>query len=150
MPMMGSTAEFNAAVGGAVTRAIKDVIERCYQELQVEIQNDIYAAYSPEDYERSYGLLTSWQRIVGMLSGELKFEPSMLPIGGWTHTSLYDGGDTRAVILDILEAGYRAYNAKTGKPIPARPMWDKFIAKVDANFDSWMRAALRKQGLIVV
>lgn len=150
MPEMSSSAEFQAVIGNAVTKAIEDVIERCYVELQKEVQRDIYSAYSPTDYQRSYGLLNSWQKTSGMLFGELKFEPSMLPIGGWTHTSLYDGGDTRAVILDILEGGYRAYNAKTGKPIPARPMWDKFIAKVDAKFEKWMRAALRRQGLQVV
>jgi hypothetical protein len=78
----------------------------------------------------------------------------MLPVApeSWIHGSQYDPRfpDVRGAILDIIQEGYGAYNNKTGHPIGARPFWDEFVAKVNANFDGWMRAALIAQGLPVV
>lgn len=154
MPQMSSSAEFQSVMGVAVTKAMYQVIERCYKELQKEIQKDIYSAYSPSDYDRTEDLLNAWKKELGHLNVSLEYEPSYVIAfpPSWQHASAYDArfGNTSAMIFDILEGGYRAYNAKTGKPIPARPMWNKFLAKVDANFAKWMRAALRKQGLQVV
>lgn len=150
--MIDSTAEFHAVIGAAVTAAFMEVMEKIYQQLQKDVQRDIYGKYSPSDYQRTMGLLTSWQKRVGALDAELWFDPSKLPLSpsNWQHGSRYDGGDVRAQILDILEAGYRAYNAHTGKPIPSRPMWQNFIRDVDKNLDRWVRAALRHQGLAVI
>lgn len=150
--MIDSTAEFHAVIGAAVTAALYEFMEKAYQQLQLDIQRDIYGKYSPSDYQRTEGLLNSWQKRVGMLDAELWFDPSRLALSpaSWQHSSQYDGGDTRAQILDILEAGYRAYNMNTGKSIPSRPVWQNFIRDVENNFDKWMRAALRHQGLMVV
>ena len=150
--MIDSTAEFHAVIGAAVTAALYEFMEKAYQQLQLVIQRDIYGKYSPSDYQRTEGLLNSWQKRVGMLDAELWFDPSRLALSpaSWQHSSQYDGGDTRAQILDILEAGYRAYNMNTGKSIPSRPMWQNFIRDVENNFDKWMRAALRHQGLTVI
>lgn len=150
--MIDSTAEFHAVIGAAVSAALSEVIEKAYEKLQTEIQTDIYGAYSPSDYNRTMGLLTAWRKQVGGLDAELWFDPPQLPLNpaNWQHGSKYDGGDMRSVILDILAGGYRAYNANTGKPIPARPMWDKFLAHVDGELDGWIRSALRHQGLVVI
>lgn len=150
--MIDSTAEFHAVIGAAVTAALYEFMEKAYQQLQLDIQRDIYAKYSPSDYQRTEGLLKSWQKRVGMLDAELWFDPSILKVNPekWQHSSQYVGGNTSAQILDILEAGYRAYNMNTGKPIPSRPMWQNFIRDVENNFDKWMRAALRHQGLMVI
>ena len=74
----------------------------------------------------------------------------MLPVdpSAFQHDSPY-GWDVRAEIFDILEGGYRAYNAKTGKPIAPRPWWDDFLAKIDSKIDRWIRIALRRQGLVL-
>ena len=150
--MIDSTAEFHAVIGAAVTAALYEFMEKAYQQLQLDIQRDIYGKYSPSDYQRTEGLLNSWQKRVGMLDAELWFDPSRLALSpaSWQHSSQYDGGDTRAQILDILEAGYRAYNMNTGKSIPSRPVWQNFIRDVENNFDKCMRAALRHQGLMVI
>ena len=150
--MIDSTAEFHAVIGAAVSAALSEVIDKAYEELQKVIQSDIYGAYSPTDYSRTMGLLTSWQRQAGGLDAELWFDPSRLPLNpsAWQHGSKYDGGDTRAAILDIIEGGYRAMNANTGKPIPSRPAWQRFMQVVNAELDGWVRAALAHQGLPVV
>jgi hypothetical protein len=148
---ISSDAEFYLVIGKAVGNAIDEVIEKIYQELQNAIEQDIYSAYSPQDYGRIGELVNAWRHEASGLSGEVKFEPSMLSSdpGGFHHNSPY-GWDVRAQIFDILEGGYGAYNAKKGKPIPSRPMWDEFLAKVDSKFDKWFRSALRHQGLVVV
>lgn len=150
--MISSTAEFHAVIGAAVTAALQEFMMKVYKQLQLRVQSDIYSAYSPSDYQRTEGLLNSWQKRVGMLDAELWFDPSKLALSpaNWQHSSQYDGGDMRSQILDILEAGYNAYNMNTGKPIPSRPMWQNFMRDVDANFDKWMRSALRHQGLPVI
>ena len=153
MATISSTAEFNMIIGSAVTRAFEDVIDKAYRELQRHVLSDIYSAYYPTHYIGSgMPLVDSWKREVRFLAGELYFEPSMLPHdpSNWIHGSQYDGGDTRGAILDIIAGGYGAFNNITGKSIPARPMWDKFMADCDAKIDGWIREALIKQGLPVV
>ena len=117
---ISSDAGFYLVIGKAVGNAIDEVIEKIYQELQNAIERDIYSAYSPQDYARTGELVNAWRHEASGLSGEIEFEPSMLS------------------------------SDQKGKPIPSRPMWDEFLAKVDSKFDKWFRSALRHQGLVVV
>ena len=148
---ISSDAEFYIVIGHAVSKAIDEVIERVFSELQTEIERDIYGAYSPQDYDRSKGLLDAWKHEARGLFGIIEFQPDMLPLDptNFHHSSPY-GWDIRGEIFDILEGGYGAYNARLGKPIPSRPMWDNFLSKVDSKIDKWVRAALRRQGLVVI
>ena len=146
-----SDAEFYAVIGKAVSRAIDEVIERIFAELQDEIRRDIYGAYTPKDYDRTEGLLEAWKHETSGLFGNIEFQPDMLALdpAGFHHSSPY-GWDVRDQIFDILEGGYKAYNAKTGKrAIPRRPMWEDFLAKVDSKIDRWIQIALRRQGLVL-
>ena len=146
-----SDIEFYAVIGKAVSRAIDEVIERVFVELQDEIRRDIYGAYTPKDYDRTEGLLEAWKHETRGLFGNIEFQPNMLPVNpsAFQHSSPY-GWDVRGEIFDILEGGYRAYNAKTGKrAIPRRPMWEDFLAKVDSKIDRWIQIALRRQGLVL-
>ena len=151
---ISSDPEFYIVIGDAVSNAISDVLDKIFQELRKAVERDIYDAYSSKGegtYERTNELIDSWEVHARGLFGDLEFQPDMLssdPLG-FHHNSPY-GWDVRNEILDILEGGYRAYNAKTGKPIPRRPMWDEFIAKVDSKFHSWMIKALRANGLDVI
>ena len=145
-----SDTEFYTVIGKAVSKAIDEVIERVFAELQDEIRRDIYGAYTPKDYDRTEGLLEAWKHETSGLFGNIEFQPSMLESDkeGFHYDSPY-GWDVRAEIFDILEGGYRAYNAKTGKPIAPRPWWDDFLAKIDSKIDRWIIIALRRQGLVL-
>ena len=146
-----SDTEFYAIIGKAVSKAIDEVVERIFAELQDEIRRDIYGAYTPKDYDRNEGLLEAWKHEAIGLSGNIEFQPSMLEPDkeGFHYNSPY-GWDVRDQIFDILEGGYKAYNAKTGKrAIPPRPMWEDFLAKVDSKIDRWIEIALRRQGLVL-
>ena len=148
---INSDIEFYAIIGKAVGKAIDEVIERIFAELQKEIERDIYGAYSPTSYERNGGLLEAWKHEAIGLSGNIEFQPSMLEPDkeGFHYDSPY-GWDVRDQIFDILEGGYKAYNARTGKrAIPPRPMWEDFLAKIDSKIDRWIIIALRRQGLVL-
>ena len=148
---INSDIEFYAIIGKAVSRAIDEVIERIFTELQKEIERDIYGAYTPTSYDRNEGLLEAWKHEAIGLSGNIEFQPDMLEPDpeGFHYDSPY-GWDVRDQIFDILEGGYRAYNAKTGKrKIPPRRMWDDFLAKIDSKIDRWIIIALRRQGLVL-
>ena len=148
---INSDIEFYAIIGKAVSRAIDEVIERIFTELQKEIERDIYGAYTPTSYDRNEGLLEAWKHEAIGLSGNIEFQPDMLEPDpeGFHYNSPY-GWDVRDQIFDILEGGYRAYNAKTGKrKIPPRRMWDDFLAKIDSKIDRWIIIALRRQGLVL-
>ena len=149
-----SDIEFHVFVGIAVNKAINEVVDKIFKELQQSIQRDIYNAYSPQDYDRTGELLDAWERQTRGLIASIEFKPEWLSLNptNWQHGSVYGGNytDIRNVIFDILEQGYGAYNYHKGKPIPSRPMWNEFIAKVDSKFDRWMRVALRRQGLVVI
>ena len=145
-----SDIEFYAVIGKAVSRAIDEVIERIFVELQDEIRRDIYGAYTPKDYDRTEGLLEAWKHETRGLFGNIEFQPNMLPVNpsAFQHSSPY-GWDVRGEIFDSLEKGYGAYNYHTGKPIPRRPMWEDFLAKIDSKIDRWIQIALRRQGLVL-
>ena len=147
---INSDIEFYAIIGKAVNKAIDEVIERIFAELQKEIERDIYGAYTPTSYDRTEGLLEAWKHEAIGLSGNIEFQPSMLPVNpsAFQHDSPY-GWDVRDRIFDILEKGYGAYNYHTGKAIPPRRMWDDFLAKIDSKIDRWIRIALRRQGLVL-
>ena len=148
---ISSDIEFYAIIGKAVNKAIDEVIERIFAELQKDIERDIYGAYSPQDYKRNGDLLEAWKHEAIGLSGNIEFRPDMLTPDkeGFHYDSPY-GWDVRDQIFDILEGGYKAYNAKTGKrAIPPRPMWEDFLAKIDSKIDRWIIIALRRQGLVV-
>lgn len=148
---ISSDAEFYVVIGKAVSKAINEVIERIFVEMQQEIEREVYSANSAGDYSRTGALTDAWIHEARGLFGRIEFQPSMLPANpsAFQHDSPY-GWDVRGEIFDILEGGYRAYNAKTGKFIAPRPWWDNFLSKIDSKIDKWIRAALRHQGLAVI
>lgn len=151
--MINSTAEFHAVIGMAVTAAIKEVLERAHKHLQLIIQRDVYGAYQPVDYHRSDALLKAWRKQVSTLDGSMWFDSGLLAGdgGAWQHHSEMPGyGSLGQELLNKIEEGYRGYNAKTGREIPSRPMWQNFMRDMEKNIDKWVRAALRRQGLPVI
>ena len=147
---INSDIESYAIIGKAVGKAIDEVVERIFAEMQKQIEREIYGAGSSGDYERTNMLTEAWKHETSGLSGNIEFQPSMLPVNpsAFQHDSPY-GWDVRDRIFDILEKGYGAYNYHTGKEIPPRRMWDDFLAKIDSKIDRWIRIALRRQGLVL-
>jgi hypothetical protein len=146
-----STEDFNIIIGLAVSKAIHEVIDKMFNELEKTIEKNVYGAGTGMG---SHSLIEGWRKEAHGLDGLIEFEPAWLPLAPskWIHGSAYDNAwrDVRDIILDIIQGGYRAYNAHTGIEISDSPFWNEFIAKVDARFDKWAKAALRRQGLKVV
>lgn len=142
--MISSTAEFNAIMGKAVAEALKFAIELAYKDLRQAIEKDLYGAYSPTDYKRTEALYNEWMREYSATESSVYFQE-----GGF-HQSLIGGESLGDALLDVLQSGYNAYNAKTGKAIPARPFWDTWIKRADNEADTWVREGLAAQGLAVI
>lgn len=152
MPTMSSDAEFYIVMSEAVGDAISEVLDKIFDELRQTIQDEIYSANAPtSDYQRANDLADAWEVEARGLFGEITFRPDMLhaDADSWNYESTY-GANVTDIIFDILAGGYRAYNAKNGKFVMPRPMWDIFLRKLDSKFDKWMRSALRHQGLVVI
>lgn len=136
-------------MGQISQRAMSHCLDRAYEDLCTYIQTYLYDAYSPTDYERSKGLLYSWRTVANITSGELTFispQPQISALG--QHTSIMGQGSLDEDLLGVLEAGYRGFNAKTGKEIPARPFWDKWINERASRYiGAWYREGLEIQGL---
>jgi hypothetical protein len=142
----------HAILSAAIRGALKEVIDKMFEELQKCIARDVYGSGFGDIATGE--LINSWKHESYGMFATLQFDPSMLPNDpdSWIHGSQYDSAwrDTRALILDIIQGGYRAYNAHTGMEVAGRPFWDDYLALVDANYDDWVRAALKHQGLDVI
>lgn len=147
-----NSAAFHAIIGEAVAKAMQELVDKMFDELQKDIEYKVYGSGTSDIATRE--LVNSWRHEAHGLFATLQFDPSMLPNApdAWVHGSQYDPAwpDTRGLILDIIQGGYRAYNANTGVEIGDRPFWDAYVAKVNANFEKWARAALIHQGLAVI
>ena len=139
-----NSAAFHAIIGEAVAKAMQELVDKMFDELQKDIEHKVYGSGTSGIATKE--LVNSWRHEA--------HDPSMLPNApdAWVHGSQYDPAwpDTRGLILDIIQGGYRAYNANTGVEIGDRPFWDAYVAKVNANFEKWARAALIHQGLAVI
>lgn len=142
--MISSTAEFNAVMGAAVQNALKVAIELAHKDLLDWIDKNLYGVYSPTDYSRTNALKSEWLVEANSMSASIEFNE------GGAHQSIIGQWALGDALLDVLQGGYGAYNAKTGKPIPARPFWDTWMARADSEADNWVREGLAAQGLVVI
>lgn len=145
--MITNSAEFSAIINMAVQNALEVAIELAYEDLQKCMDEWLYGAYSPVDYgdKRTYALKEEWIREVNSISASIQFEE------GGTHQSFFEDGYALGnALLDVLESGYRGYNAKTGRQIPARPFFEKWIQRADKEAHKWVKKGLIAQGLTVL
>ena len=146
--MITSDAALQVVLRLAVSRAIEDVFTWAERELIKTIQQ------AGASVTGGGGLESAWVKEVRGIFGQLRYDPNlmdrMVSIG--RHASPYDADwtDVRDIFADIIQGGYRAWNAHTGNPVPPRPFWDKFMNKFNAQFPKKFRTALRKQGLVVL
>ena len=143
--MITNSAEFSAIINMAVQNALEVAIELAYEDLQKCMDEWLYGAYSPVDYQRTYALKEEWIREVNSMSASIQFEE------GGAHQSFFEDGYALGnALLDVLESGYRGYNAKTGRDIPARPFFEKWIQRADKMAGKWVKKGLIAQGLTVI
>lgn len=158
-----SSADFYAVFGAACKKALQMTLEDIHEEMRKQLKSKFYNGFSPSDYARTDGLLEAWEKEAhgGGISfgGSFEFNSAALPVNpdAWQHASgmkgtVYYGQSIAGQILDVLEAGYRGYNARTGKAIPPRPFWDEFLSKTYRKFDNWYKRHLRELliGVVVI
>lgn len=144
--MITNSAEFSAIINMVVQNALEVAIELAYEDLQKCMDEWLYGAYSPVDYQRTYALKEEWIREVNSMSASIQFEE------GGAHESFFGEGYDKLGndLLDVLQKGYKGYNAKTGRDIPARPFFEKWIQRADKMAGKWVKKGLIAQGLTVI
>lgn len=142
MPQIHSSAEYSAYMALASERAMTFCLQKCHEDLIKCMERDLYGAYTPTDYARTNKMLRAWETEAQSKSGAIWFVSPNYP-------SLIGGESLGDAILDVLESGYRGLNAKTGKEIPARPFWTKWLQRADKMVGKWYAQGLRVQGLTV-
>ena len=144
--MITSDAQLQAVLRMATSRAIDDVFTWAEKEVE-KIILEAGASVNPTG-----GLSTAWVKEVHGLFGELRHDPNLMVVSAFgRHASPYDENwdDVREIFADIIQGGYHAWN-KSGRKIPPRPFWDKFMNRFNSQFPKIFRNALRKQGLVVL
>lgn len=145
--MITSDAQLQVVLRLAIAHAIDDVFTWAEQELIKTIQ-------SAGASVNGGGLEVAWVKEVHGMFGQLRHDPNLMALQASVgrHGSPYDDNwrDVRDIFADIIQGGYRAWNAHTGNPISPRPFWDKFMNRFNSQFPKKFRAALRKQGLVVL
>lgn len=152
--MITSDAALQAVLRIAIAHAIDDVFTWAENKLIQSIHQAGAAVHGG-------GLDVAWVKEVHGMFGQLRYDPMRMAhdITRGIHASPYDNSyskdngawdDVRDIFIEIIQGGYRAWNAHTGRPIAPRPFWDKFIGDFENQFPRKFRAALRKQGLVVL
>lgn len=147
-----NSAQYGLFMGQASKKAMKFCLDKCYDDLKKCIAKDLYAAYSPTYYQRTEMIYDAWNIIAGITEGEIDFvAPPEIPSIG-AHTSPYGDGSLGEALLDVLEAGYIAYNTHsvTGKHIPPRPFFTKWMKRMEKFAPKWYAQGLRQQGFKVI
>lgn len=139
--------EFNRKVIRATDYGLKSLASELTPALQRHIQSDVYAAYTPEQYQRRYdhpqygrSLFSeknmSWN-IVNQSGGQRGVEFTYEPNGQNTHypnADHYLDGDS---IISVLQEdkGYLWLNS--GSIGEERPFWDNFVEEIVQEGDKW-------------
>lgn len=152
MPMIHNSIEYAAIMRQVSANAMEVCLDKARADLQKAMLRDVYSAYSPQDYLRTYQLLDAWRGEASALRGSIMFMSGLLgknPDQG-QHTSIMGDGSLGDALLDVLEAGYQGFNANKGRAIPARPFWDKWIQNRASRYiGAWYRDGLEAQGFTV-
>lgn len=139
--------EFNRKVSRATDYGLKTLVSELTPTLQRHIQSDVYAAYTPEQYQRRYDYpqygrsIYSEENIsldiVNRSGGQRRVEFTYEPNGRNTHyptSNYYLDGDTLITVLQE-DKGYLWLNS--GSVGKERPFWSNFVDEVFQRGDQW-------------
>lgn len=143
--MITSDAQLQAVLRAAVSVAINDVMTWGEQELIKTIQESGASV-------NGGGLEIAWVKEARGMWGQIRHDPSLMSVNVdvGQHASPYDPHwfDIRGIFIDVIQGGYNAWSS-SGRKVPPRKFWDKFVNRFESQFPKRFRAALRKQGLVV-
>lgn len=150
--MANSLSELMNQVKKSVMSASEDLAENIEYTLKDRVDKDVYDAYEPKKYERTYELRDSITKDASILSdntievGASHKTDLILPHGVNQHVSIMTGNDVSAFIPNIVQDGAfplfsnGAYTLKRNYMETAREIVDKNKKKV-------LQDALKKRGI---
>ena len=148
--------EFNRKVSRATEYGLKALASELTPALQRHIQSDVYAAYTPELYQRRYDnpqygrsiyseKNMSWD-LVNRSGGQRSVEFTYEPNGRNTHypnSDYYLDGDS---LITVLQEDRGYLWLKSGSIGKERPFWRNFVDEVVQRGDQWFVAGFNQFG----
>lgn len=139
--------EFNRKVSRATEYGLKALASELTPALQRHIQSDVYAAYTPEQYQRRYVYPQygrsiyseknmSWN-LVNRSGSQRSVEFTYEPNGRNTHypnSDYYLDGDS---LISVLQEDKGYLWLKSGSIGKERPFWYRFVEEVAKMGDQW-------------
>jgi hypothetical protein len=144
-------------MGTAINNAVIYCMGRMLDEYKDLIKSIVYAAYSPEEYQRTYEFLESWQTETNRTDrgGEgqlfqdanfMHFETSGSMDAPNIHGSFWSGAIGEA-LTGIIYEGTSGDLFGNGAWRDARDAWTPLLKELDdGKLDYWFRKAMRQQG----
>lgn len=151
--------EFESVVMDSLSGVIDDIIDNITKENEDLIDSIVYAAGSPNFYERQVdgqNFKSAWdsenkRTKSNEIDGKFFYEPKNLSLdkSKFVHGSEYNGysSDVRKVLADIIYEGLSGdLFGEDGYWREPRDAWTPLIKKIEENFDKWVISAFNKHG----
>lgn len=146
--------EFNRKVSRATEYGLKALASELTPALQRHIQSDVYAAYTPKQYQRRYVYPQygrsiyseknmSWN-LVNRSGGQRSVEFTYEPNGRNTHypnSDYFVDGDS---LITVLQEDRGYLWLKSGSIGKERPFWRNFVDEVVQSGDQWFVAGFNR------
>ena len=140
-------------LNGKCQEALDRTTDRLLDKLGEFIQNDVYGAYSPTFYDRTFDFKNSWEKTSAKLKGRiveaeifqnintLAFNSDKFQHGSNVWVEAWN--DNKNELAHIINDG--AIGEAFGFPqLGARPFWNDFIQYCEREFENIFQEELKK------
>ena len=100
-----SEEELKKAMAQALSGASLHTMEETKNMLQTHIDKEVYSAYAPEVYPRSYEFRDAWETETQDAGAEMYYEPDLLSVSPPVHASVITGESVTGVLASWIFEG---------------------------------------------
>lgn len=148
----------NAQLRHAMMPVLRGVVDYILNQIAIlneeKIEEVVYAAYNPIEYERTYEFKDAWTVNMGRIhnkdvSGSFSYDPSKMSVSlqDYQHGSPMSG-DAREYLADIIYQGLSGPLFGQGPWCDKRDAWDALIKAIgQKQIHQWTREGLAQYGL---
>lgn len=147
-----SSSQLRAVFADVNQEVCEEVIDRALEVLKEWIDMIVYSSPNRGGYERTMQFEErAWDTLKQKLNryvaqSELYYNPAnYTPVDQTASPKAHEASDQLA---DLIIRGYNAYG-DPNYPVISRDYWTAFKKQLDGQWDSWVKEAYRKRGLMV-
>lgn len=137
----------------AINHSIDYIMKQIYEENKQLIQELVYNAYSPKDYNRTYELRDNWNYDIKdsrfSVTGEFGLDTNSMTLDmeNFIHGSTISG-DFREYVADKVIKGIdHPFGNRGARSIEPRDFWTPLINKLDnGKIEEWFNYQMKQEG----